>query len=195
MTGVGLREDGLARERGVDTGTLGMRILLASLSMLFASTITGYAVIRSRAAAWPPPGVPSLPAGLWLSTALLVASSFTMYVALSGIRQGRQKALRTWLMLTFALGVAFLLSQTASWFVLVAERMTAKTNLYAFMFYLLTGLHAAHVVGGLIPLGFTVARAWKGSYTATSHAGVDHVSVYWHFLGVVWLILFVVLMR
>ena len=68
-----------------------------------------------------------------------------------------------------------------------------RTNLYGFLFYLLTGLHALHVVGGLVPLAVTTARAWQGKYTAVAHAGVEHVALYWHFLDVIWLVLFGVL--
>lgn len=176
------------------TARLGMRLLLASLSMLFAASLMGYLVSRARAPVWPPPGVPSLPAGLWVSTVLILAGSFTMYVALDGIRHGRARAARIGLLLTFLLGVAFLGSQTVNWFALVAVHFTMRTTLYGFMFYLLTGLHAAHVIGGLIPLGVTAARARQGRYTGESHAGIEYVSMYWHFLAVVWLILFAALL-
>jgi cytochrome c oxidase subunit 3 len=170
-----------------------MRFLVASLSMLFGATIMGYVVVRSRAAAWPPPGVPSLPAGLLLSTGILVASSAAIWVAEDGIRRGRQTALRGGLLVALALGAAFLVSQSLCWFFLVARNFTMKTNLYGFLFYLLTGLHALHVVGGLIPLGVTTTRAWQGRYTAAAHEGVAHVALYWHFLDAIWLVLFAVL--
>ena len=178
---------------GVAAGRLGMRLLVASLSMLFGATVMGYVVVRSRAASWPPPGVPSLPPGLLLSTGVLVASSAAIWVGMEGIRRGRQAELRGGLAATLTLGVAFLASQSYCWFSLVARNFTARTNLYGFLFYLLTGLHALHVVGGLIPLGVTTARAWRGRYTAAAHEGVAHVALYWHFVDVVWLVLFVVL--
>lgn len=178
------------RAQSSSTARMGMRLLLASLSMLFGASLMGYLVSRSRAAVWPPPGVPSLPAGLWFSTVLILAGSFTVYLALDGIRHGRARAARIGLVLTLVLGLAFLASQTVNWFALVAAHFTMRTTLYGFMFYLLTGLHAAHVVGGLIPLGLTAVRARQGRYTAESHAGIEYVSMYWHFLAVVWLILF-----
>ena len=177
----------------IATGRLGMRLLVASLSMLFGATLMGYVLIRSRAAVWPPPGVPSLPSGLLISTVILLASSATIWVAADGIRQGRQNALRIGLLITFVLGLAFLGSQTISWFSLVIRSFTMRTNLYGFLFYLLTGLHAIHVVGGLVPLGVTTARAWQGRYTVDAHDGVEYVALYWHFLDVVWLVLFGVL--
>lgn len=176
------------------TGKLGMRLLLAALGMLFAASITGYLVTRSNAPQWPPPGVPALPATLWVSTLLIVASSATVAWALAGIRRDRPATLRLALLLTVLLGVAFLISQSFNWFALVAANFTPKVNLFGFLFYLLTVLHAAHVVGGLIPLAVVTSRAWRGGYSAGFHPGVTYCAMYWHFLDVVWLVLFAVLM-
>lgn len=175
------------------TGRLGMRLLLLSLGMLFAATLAGYFWVRSSAEVWPPPGMPALPAGLWLSTALIAVSSATVQWALAGARRGAQGSLRSGLLLTTLLGLGFLASQTVSWFTLVASSFTPRINLYAFTFFLLTALHAAHVIGGLAPLAAVTIRAWQGRYGANAHAGVEYVATYWHFLGAVWLVLFVVL--
>jgi cytochrome c oxidase subunit III len=174
-------------------GRLGMRLLLLTLGMLFAATLSGYLAIRGEAPTWPPPGVPALPATLWISTVIIVLSSVTAQWALRGIRAGRQAPLRNGLLLTLLLGVAFLVSQSVNWFSLVAVNFTAKTNLYGFLFYLLTGLHAAHVIGGLAPLGLVTGRAWRGAYTSATRSGVEYTVTYWHFLDVVWVILFAVL--
>jgi cytochrome c oxidase subunit III len=174
-------------------GRLGMRLLLLALGMLFAATLTGYLAIRGEAQMWPPPGVPRLPATLWISTLLIVLSSVTVRWAVRSIRRGEQAPLRLGLLLTLLLGVAFLVSQSVNWFSLVAAHFTVRTNLYGFLFYLLTGLHAAHVLGGLAPLGFVTVRAWRGGYTADVHVGVEYVASYWHFLDGVWVVLFAVL--
>jgi cytochrome c oxidase subunit 3 len=175
------------------TGRLGMKILVLALSMLFAASILGYFVIRLRAPVWPPTGVPSLPPALWISTLIIVISSYTMQAAVRAVRADRQRALRIGMLLTTLLGVAFLVSQTLNWFVLVAANLTARTNLYGFTFYMLTGLHAAHVVGGVIPLAVVTARAWRGRYSAAFHPGVEYSAIYWHFLAVVWVVLFTLL--
>lgn len=177
----------------LSTGKLGMRLLIASLAMLFAASITGYIVVRTRAEVWPPAGMPALPSGLWLSTLLIVLSSATMAWAVAGIRRDLQRPLRLGLLLTFLLGLAFLASQTVNWFGLVAADVRPGANLYAFTFFVLTWLHALHVVGGLVPLGLVTARAWRGGYTAGFHPGVEYTAMYWHFLDVVWLVLFAVL--
>ncbi len=176
------------------TGLLGIKILILALSMLFGASIFGYLVIRTRAEVWPPPGVPRLPATLWVSTLIIVLSSLTMEWALRAAKADRTAALRNGMLLTTLLGVAFLVSQTLNWFALVAANLTAKTNLYGFTFYMLTGLHAAHVVGGLIPLTVVTVRAFAGRYSAAAYAGVAYAAVYWHFLAAVWLVLFTVLM-
>ena len=178
----------------LDAGRLGMRLLLAALGMLFAASVMGLLVVRSNATAWPPPGVPGLPRGLWLSTLVILAASAAIHWALTGIRRGDAGRLRAGLALTILLGLAFLASQTVNWFALVAANLTAKTNLYGFTYYLLTGLHALHVVGGLVPLSIVTVRAWRGRYSAAAHAGVEYTATYWHFLDGVWLILWAVLL-
>jgi cytochrome c oxidase subunit III len=190
---------------GPSIGKLGLILLLLALGVLFGSTIVGYLVIRSRATVWPPPGMPGLPKGMWISTVLILASTATMEFARTAIRQGtvggqgpaiRQRTvggLSNGLAVTFLLGVAFLVNQMICWIGPVAAQIAAKPNVYTFGFFVLTGLHAAHVLGGLIPLGITWSRSRAGRYTVESHEGVDFVGIYWHFLTAVWVVLFAVL--
>ena len=172
---------------------MGMAALLAALGMLFGGSIVATLIVRSRAAAWPPPGMPPLPSRLWLSTALILGTSVALGGALRAARRGQQRALRRRLVAALLLGLAFLASQTASWFTLVAEQVTPRRNLWAFTFFVLTVLHALHVVGGLVPLSTVTARAWTGRYSPSAHAGVEYTALYWHFLDAVWLVLFAVL--
>jgi cytochrome c oxidase subunit 3 len=177
----------------IDAGRLGMKILVLALSMLFGASILGYLVIRSRAPAWPPPGMPRLPGTLWISTLIIVVSSVTMQWAVRTARADRPRRLRAAMLATTVLAVAFLVSQTLNWFTLAAGSLTAATNLYGFTFYVLTGLHAAHVIGGVIPLAVVTSRSWQGRYSATFHPGVEYCAIYWHFLAVVWLVMFALL--
>ena len=174
-------------------GVLGMKLFLLSLSMLFGASIVGVLVVRSRAQQWPPPDSPGLPMTLWLSTVLLIVSSFTISRALKAIRRDDRAGLSRWLLLTTALGLCFLLSQGVSWIQLTGLGLLPHDSLFAFVFYVLTALHGLHVVGGLIPLGITTERASRRTYTAASHAGVVYISMYWHFLDVVWVILFILI--
>ncbi len=175
------------------TGRLGMTLLVLALSMLFAASLMMYLVIRLRAPVWPPPGMPHLPGTLWISTAIILISSFTMHSAVRAAREDRAQALSMAMLLTTLLGVLFLVSQTVNWFSLVAANLTAKSNFYGFTFYLLTGLHAAHVIGGLVPLAVVTIRSWQRRYSAGFHPGVEYVAIYWHFLAVVWVVLFTLL--
>jgi cytochrome c oxidase subunit 3 len=178
----------------ISSGRLGMILFLAALGMLFAGAMVAYLVVRLRAPAWPPAGSPRLPEGLWISTLLLLASSATMVRALRRAREGRSDAIRNWLLGTGFLGCAFLVSQLINWLRLLAvEDLHAQSNLYAFTFYVLTGLHGAHVVGGLIPLGIAAVRSGRGRYTAEAHEGLGLLAMYWHFLDVVWLVMFFLL--
>lgn len=171
-----------------------MWIFLAALGMLFLASVVGYLVVRLRAEAWPPPGMPRLPSGLWASTLVLLGTSVAIHLALRNVRVGKTNALRRWLVVTFALGAAFLAMQAANWWDLVTADVTWRTrNLYAFTFFMLTGLHAAHVVGGLVSLGVVLIKAWLGRYDSGYHPGVLYAAMYWHFLDAVWVALFVVL--
>jgi cytochrome c oxidase subunit 3 len=187
-----------SKERGKEnppgTGLLGLWILLLSLSVLFAASVVGYLAVRLRAPVWPPPGMPGLPPGLWASTAVLVACSVFLHRAVRSARTDRQDALRRSLAIAFALGILFLLLQAANWMQLIAREMTPRSGLYGFTFFVLTGLHAAHVIGGLISLAIVARRAFRGRYSSFFHSGVGYCALYWHFLDGVWIVLFVVLL-
>ena len=175
-------------------GVLGMTIFLVSLSVLFAASLVGYLMVRLRSPQWIPPGTAPLPLGLWLSTLLLLLSSVTMHGAVLSIRGGKQEASTRLLLATFVLGLGFLGSQTYNWWRMVAvDAVLATKSLYAFTFYMLTGLHALHVIGGLIPLARTSWRAHRGAYSWADFHGIRLMAMYWHFLDAVWIVLFAVL--
>lgn len=167
-----------------------MALFLASLAMGLGAVIVFYIIMWQRAPVWPPPGTPSLPRGLWLSTALLLAASGTLHAALRSVRRNQRFALRTWLAFTLVLAIGFLVSQIASWGVAVAAHMPPGLNMFAITFYLLTGLHGLHIIGGLVPLLIVNVRASRGRYSPTDHAGLTYCALYWHFLDIVWLVMF-----
>lgn len=171
-------------------GVIAMALFLGSLSVLFAASILLYVLMRARAETWPPAGTPPLPAGIWVSTALILACSVTIHLAVHAIKRDRQRGLRIWLGITGGLALAFLIAQVVNWFELTAAglRITNK-NAFGFLFYFLTGVHAAHVLGGFVPLGIVLANALRGRYSADKHAGVAYCAAYWHFLDAVWLVL------
>lgn len=176
------------------TGALGVKLFIASLGMLFAATLAAYLAVRLKAADWPPPGMPRLPwFGLLFSTAVLVVSSLWMRGALKAVRAGDRAALVRFLRLTLGCGFLFLICQAVNWWSLIQAHLTAATNLYGFTFFVLTGLHALHVIGGLVVLIVVTGKAARGLYSPSFHPGVSHASLYWHFLDIVWIVMFLLM--
>ena len=180
-------------------GRFGVGLFLISLGMLFAAMLFGFLVIRiQNHDAWPNdlPGLPSL---LWVSTVILMLSSVTMQGAVRAARGGQRSRLRTHMTLTLILALSFLALQSLcwhAWFSVVTERWNESAE-YRFAltnFYILTGLHALHVVGGLVPISLVTRRALGRGYTPDDCAGVTYCAMYWHCLDVVWLILFATLL-
>jgi cytochrome c oxidase subunit III len=179
-------------------GRLGLSIFLISLAMLFGASLLGFVIIRIQTRGyWPE--LPPLPSALWLSTVVLIVSSGTMQLALNGIRADRQSSLRMGLSLSLVLGLMFLLIQTAcwmTWFNAIAPFWSDRGEVrYALTsFYVLTGLHALHVIGGIIPMTIVTRHAFSQRYRADFHPGVHYIAMYWHFLDAVWIVLFMTLL-
>jgi cytochrome c oxidase subunit 3 len=185
---------GRARRGGLSTRQLGVYVFFASLSVLFAAMLVAYFVTRAQSPLWRTANMPRLPFGLWLSTLLVFAISSAFQSALSAVRKNHPTALvqRLW----FGTGLVglFLFAQLQNWLAMYRGMFAAPArSLYPYTFYMLTGLHAAHVVGGLIPVALVIARARRREYSSSSHEGVALCVQYWHFLGLVWLVLFTAL--
>lgn len=179
---------------GADAGTLGMYVFVIALAMFFAGLLVVYFLMRRLHQPWPPKDFPALPWSLWLSTIDIAVSSFAMQASVAAARRGDTAALRRNIVITLVLGVAFLALQSYAWMA-IFQHVTASANLqstYLKMFYILTGLHAAHVVGGLIPLLMVTVAAFKGYYGRRKNAGVRYTAIYWHFLGAAWFAVFAV---
>jgi cytochrome c oxidase subunit 3 len=177
-----------------EAGLLGMRLFLVALGMLFAAAVVGFLVVRLRATGWPPTGTPGLPlTGLWIATAFLAALSFAFSRAERALAADRQAAFRRALAAALLLAVGFLIAQAVNWREMLAAGAVPKASMLAFGFFVLTALHALHVLGGLPPLVLTVLRARTGRYETGPRHGVHWVAMYWHFLGATWLALFAVL--
>jgi len=186
---------------GVYNLKLGMWVFLLSEIMFFTALIGSYIILRSaRPEAFAMPGevlnVP-LTAG---NTFLLICSSVTMVKAFAAIEHGDQRGLRRWLIATVLIGATFLGVQIFEYiqlashgFVPFVEGYHAEGEpLYGATFYTLTGFHGAHVtLGVLAMIGITI-RAFMGKYTRESHGGVEAMGLYWHFVDLVWIILFTI---
>jgi cytochrome c oxidase subunit III len=186
------------RRKRFRAGRLGMRLFLASLTMLFGGSLLGFIVIRVQMRHyWP--DLPPLPKLLWLSTFILIISSISMQWALEAVKRDRQQQLRTGMIVTTLLGVAFLTVQVRCWLTWLAPvsqqwRELSEFRLALTGFYVLTVLHALHVIGGLIPMTITARHASAGFYSSDDHAPVHYCAMYWHFLDAVWMVLFALLM-
>ena len=172
-----------------------MLIFIASLAMIFAASILGVMVVRlDDEGVWPPAGMPALPVTLLWSTVVLLASSATQFLASRAANRGDGRGLRRWMIVTLALAIAFLGMQAWAWSDLVDRGLDFSRHLYAWTFYFLTGLHAIHVIGGVIPMVFVTARAVRLEYTRENYRGVAYVAMYWHFLDVAWVVLYLTLL-
>src|SRR4051812_15566593 len=170
---------------------LGVLVLFVSMTVLFTATIIGFWFTRITSDHYRAPGLPDLPAGLLLSTLLIGLTSFCIGQAQAAVKRNLLEALRRWLLAAAALASLFLLTQSANWF---AMRPPSDANsLYLACFFLLTGVHALHVLGGFIPLGFVIHHASRRHYSSSNHEGLSLCAQYWHFLGAVWLVLVVML--
>jgi len=172
----------------VDAPTLGMLLFIASEIMLFGSFFTAYFFVRVvNDTAWPPEGfhLPVFVAGV--NTAILVTSSFTIHWALQSIKRGNRAGLQAGLVLTVALGLVFLLTQVREY-----SRIGFAPHDLSFgtIFYGLTGLHGAHVFMGLCLLTMATIRAFRGHFTPTQHHGVELGGIYWHFVDVMWIVVY-----
>ena len=173
---------------------LGFLVFLASLSTLIGAALVAYLVVRIRADRWPPVGAPVPPAGLYVATGMLLLASLFLRHALAGIRRDSRSAVSKGLVGGLFLASGFLVVQ-----VMNAVEMLASVNivevrdLYVFTFLLLTILHALHVLGGLIPLAVITAKARRGYYSRNDHLPVRLISLYWHVLDAVWIVMFLLL--
>jgi len=172
----------------VSSTVLGMLLFIASEIMLFGSFFTAYFFVRVvNAYPWPPHGfeLPRYVAGI--NTAILVTSSFTMHWALQSIKRGNRAGLKAGLVLTFLMGLTFLLTQATEY---ARIGFAPHSGAFGTVFYCLTGLHGAHVFVGLTLLGVATTRAFRGHYSAQAHHGVEIPGIYWHFVDVMWIIVF-----
>jgi cytochrome c oxidase subunit 3 len=172
----------------VDARVLGMLLFIASEIMLFGSFFTAYFFVRVAGhQPWPPKGdhLPVFVAGI--NTAILVTSSFSMHWALQSIKRGNRAGMKAGLVLTFLMGLTFLLTQATEY---ARVGFAPHDNAFGTIFYCLTGLHGAHVFIGLSILLFITIRAFRGHFTPEAHYGVEIGGIYWHFVDVMWIVVY-----
>jgi len=176
-------------------GKLGMWIFLAGDAMSFGTLLVGYAALRAASYDWP---LPSEVLGITMTafmTFLLIVSSLTMVKGLSAIKRGDISGLTKFLSLTILGGVIFLGLQAYEWTHLIHQGLGFSENpwgsgLFGATFFSITGFHGMHVTGGVIYLSIVLINARKGKFSAQNFNGVELVGLYWHFVDLVWILVF-----
>ncbi len=173
-----------------DHRLFGIALFLMAESSIFMGLFAAFLIYRTVMPVWPPEGTPELELLLpGVNTIILVSSSFVMHKGQAAIKKNDVSGLKLWFAITAAMGIIFLAGQMYEYFHL---EMGLTTNLFASCFYALTGFHGLHVTFGLL---LTLAVLWRsrqeGHYSSESFFGVEAAELYWHFVDVVWIILFI----
>jgi cytochrome c oxidase subunit 3 len=181
------------RHPALEPGKVGMLAFLLSEIAFFSTLIMTYVVFLGKSQSGPTPvEVLSLP--LVIGTTLcLLASSGTMHLADRALRHGTGKDFTLWWSLTIGLGALFLLGTAYEWHGLIAEHgLTIGRNMFGTTYYTLVGFHAFHVTAGVIVMTIILGLHLRGKVTSQNPASGEIVSWYWHFVDVVWVVVFTV---
>jgi heme/copper-type cytochrome/quinol oxidase subunit 3 len=171
---------------------LAMWLFLASDCLLFGSLISTYVLYRGASVRGPYPAeVFDIPYTS-VSSFVLLASSLTMVLALAAIQRGDVGRCRVWLLATAMLGMTFLGGQVYEFTTFVREGLTLRTNVFGTSFYVLTGFHGTHVAVGVLMLLTLFTLSYAGRITQDNAITVELVGLYWHFVDIVWIVIFTV---
>jgi len=170
---------------------VGVLCLIATESALFSIFVVAYLFYLGKSLNGPYPGDVLTPP--ILSSICLLSSSVTVVLAERAFRRGNQTKFRLWLFLTIALGLVFLIATGLEWKRLIYhDHFTISSNLAGTTFYSLVGLHASHVIIGLILLLLVFVLGLLNKVGPEQHERIEILSWYWHFVDVVWIIVFTV---
>lgn len=173
------------------TSSIAMILTLVSLSMLFATLMLGYVAYRFTSDVWPPLGMERAALELpTLSTVIILVSSLTYYLTETSFLSQKLKQFKVFFSLTFLLGVGFMISQMFLWKNLEATGIYVDTTVFGSIIYAFTWIHAAHVIGGIVALLFLIPSLTGKRDYLKGQIWVKNVGQYWHFLGIVWFILY-----
>jgi cytochrome c oxidase subunit 3 len=188
MSAVAATQERAPRE--VSGPVLGMILFVASEAMFFAAFFGGYFTIKANAPEWPPAGIPHLEIDIaTILTVILVSSSVVVQMAVRSMRGGRSRQAAIWLAATIGLGIVFLALQLYDYSQL---GFGVKDGPFGTLFYVMTGIHMAHVVGGVAFLGLVFGQTMAGDLTQEHHDSLSSGAIYWDFVDVVWILLFTV---
>lgn len=168
---------------------IGLGVFLAVAGVLFTLFLSAYSM-RMQMGDWRPLPAPAL---LWLNTGVLILSSVALQWAQAAARRGQMEGVRAGLLAAAVSSLAFLTGQILAWRQLTAAGYVLTSNPANAFFYVLTAAHAIHVFGGLVALGRTADKVWRGVRMDKVRLSVELCAIYWHFLLLVWLFLFALL--
>ncbi|MGH2580630.1 MAG: cytochrome c oxidase subunit 3 [Actinomycetota bacterium] len=181
-----------ATSTGLPNTKLAMWLFLASDCLLFGALISTYVLYRGSSLVGPyPSDVFDIPYTS-VSSFVLLASSLTMVLALAAIQRGEIGRMRVWLLATALLGMTFVGGQVYEFTSFYREGLTLSTNLFGTTFYVLTGFHGTHVGVGILMLLSLVSMSFTGRITPRDTMAVELVGLYWHFVDIVWIVIFTV---
>ena len=174
---------------------IGMLVGLASILMLFVALTSAYIVRQTQGLSndsfrWV---TIDMPAVLWVTTALIVASSITIELARRSLKRNRYSQFNGWITATTVLGLLFVAGQVFAWQQLRAQGIYVNTNPHSSFFYLLTSLHGVHLLGGLAALVYVTYSALRMRISIRRRNGVEVAAMYWHFMDGLWLYIFFLL--
>jgi cytochrome c oxidase subunit 3 len=170
---------------------LGVWIAIGGIVMLFAAFTSAMVVRSGLGEDW---RAIELPQVLWMSTVILLTSSFAIERARRAMWREQTTELQRWMTVTAGLGALFLASQLIAWQQLSSRGVFVATNPSSSFFYLLTAAHGVHLLGGLLTLGYVTIRLWRPSFWPTRAAAVEATTLYWHFMDGLWVYLLALLM-
>lgn len=178
-------------EEHPDLRVLGLLVFLASESLMFGGFFASYLFFRGVTEVWPPEGTEVellLPA---INTIILVSSSFVIHLGDTAIKKNDVQGMQKWYKITAIMGAIFLVGQVIEY---LSLGYGITTNVFSNCFYLMTGFHGLHVlVGVLLILGVVWRSRRSGHYSDTKHTGIAMAEIYWHFVDIIWIILFTLL--
>ena len=173
---------------------VGAWVAIAGIVMLFTALASAYIVRSASSNDWRPIAMPKV---LWLSTAVIVISSVTIEFARRSLKQQRDSGYGNWLMITAGLGLVFVASQFLAWRALARQGVYVSSNPHSSFFYLFTGAHGVHVMGGILALSYLLLRTRKKRETVEGElrraGAADAAAIYWHFMDGLWIGLFLLL--
>ena len=179
-------------QTGINNKKLGMWAFLASECLFFGALITSYLLYRTRGAEGTRPmDVYDIPFTSFSSFALLM-SSLTMVLALAAIQRGDQRRMRIWLLATASLGMLFISGQVYEFTAFTHEGVNLSSSVAASSFFVATGFHGVHVTVGIIWLLSLVGMSLRGDIPPERHLEIEIGGLYWHFVDIVWIVIFTV---